>query len=423
MGRDTNARWMPTWNVSGAWNVHEENWFGKLSPLSRLTLRASYSLTGTPPDASYSNSTAIIKASNPFRLFAEDQEPQFEIYELANANLTYEKKNELNLGFDASLWNNRLGITFDFYTRKNFDEIGPMVTAGTGGQIIRAANVAEMNSNGVELSLSSVNLKNKHFSWTTSFIYAYANTEITKLFNQGNVMSLVSGSGFAKRGYPARSLFSIPFIGLNDEGIPMVLNEKGMVTTDDINFQERTLTDFLKYEGPTDPLHTGSVGNVFTYRGFRLNVFVTYAFGNVVRLDPKFRARYNDLVSMTNDFKNRWTKPGEETQTNVPGIISKAQYMANTNLRLGYNAYNYTSLRIAKGDFIRLKEVSLGYDLPAQWFQKAMVKNMSLKLQATNLFLLYADKRLNGQDPEFYNVGGVASPMPKQFTLTIKLGL
>ena len=236
-------------------------------------------------------------------------------------------------------------------------------------------------------------------------------------------MSLVSGSGFAKRGYPARSLFSIPFVGLNDEGMPLVLNEKGMITTDDINFQERTLTDFLKYEGPTDPLHTGSIGNMFTYRGFRLNVFVTYAFGNVVRLDPKFRARYNDLVSMTNAFKNRWTKSGEEDRTNVPGIISMAQYMANTNLRLGYNAYNYTDVRIAKGDFIRLKEVSLGYDLPAQWFQKAMVKNVSLKLQATNLFLLYADKRLNGQDPEFYNVGGVASPMPKQFTLTIKLGL
>lgn len=80
MGRDSNARWMPTWNVSGAWNMHEEEWFNRLSPLSRLTLRASYSLTGTPPDASYANSTAIIKASNPFRLFAEDQEPQLEIY-------------------------------------------------------------------------------------------------------------------------------------------------------------------------------------------------------------------------------------------------------------------------------------------------------------------------------------------------------
>ena len=423
MGRDTNARWMPTWNMSGAWNVHEENWFGKLAPLSRLTLRASYSLTGTPPDASYSNSTAIIKASTPFRLFAEDQEPQLAIDELANANLTYEKKNELNLGFDASLWNNRLGITFDFYTRKNFDEIGPMVTPGIGGQILRAANVAEMSSNGVELSLSSVNMKNKYFSWTTSFIYAYANTEITKLFNQGNVMDLVSGNGFAKRGYPARALFSIPFVGLNNEGVPLVLNEKGVVSADDFNFQERTLTDFLQYEGPTDPRFTGSLGNMFTYRGFRLNVFLTYAFGNVVRLTPKFRARYNDLNSMTNVFKNRWTKPGEELQTNVPGIISKDQYMANTNIRYGYNAYNYTNVRIAKGDFIRLKEISLAYDLPAQWLQHAVVKNISLKLQATNLFLLYADKRLNGQDPEFYNVGGVASPMPRQFTLTLKLGL
>ena len=75
----------------------------------------------------------------------------------------------------------------------------------------------------------------------------------------------------------ARALFSIPFMGLNSDGMPMVLNEKGQVTTDDINFQERTKTDFLKYEGPTDPPHTGSLGNMFTYRGFRLNVFFTYA--------------------------------------------------------------------------------------------------------------------------------------------------
>ena len=126
---------------------------------------------------------------------------------------------------------------------------------------------------------------------------------------------------------------------------------------------------------------------------------------------------------MTNAFKNRWMAPGEEKETDVPGILSKSQYMANTNVRLGYNAYNYSDARIAKGDFIRLKEISLGYDFPAQMFQSSIIKNVSLKLQATNLFLLYADKRLNGQDPEFYNVGGVASPMPKQFTLTVKLGL
>ena len=126
---------------------------------------------------------------------------------------------------------------------------------------------------------------------------------------------------------------------------------------------------------------------------------------------------------MTNDFKNRWMEPGDEAVTNVPGILSKSQYMANTNVRMGYNAYNYSDVRIAKGDFIRMKEISLGYNLPAQWFKNSVIQNLSLKLQATNLFLLYADKRLNGQDPEFYNVGGVASPMPKQFTLTVKVGL
>ena len=89
-----------------------------------------------------------------------------------------------------------------------------MVTAGLGGEIIRAANVAEMNSNGLELSISSVNIKKKNFSWTTSFIYSYATTEITKLFNQGNVMSLVSGNGFAKKGLSCSCLVLNPIHGL-----------------------------------------------------------------------------------------------------------------------------------------------------------------------------------------------------------------
>ena len=70
-----------------------------------------------------------------------------------------------------------------------------------------------------------------------------------------------------------------------------------------------------------------------------------------------------------------------------------------------------------------MKEISLAYDLPKKWVNAVKMNSMSLKLQATNLFLLYADKKLNGQDPEFFNTGGVAVPVPKQFTLTLKLGL
>ena len=217
-----------------------------------------------------------------------------------------------------------------------------------------------------------------------------------------------------------RALFSVPFMGLNEDGMPTFLNEAGEVTVYDINLQERENLDYLKYEGPTDPTVQGSFGNIFKYKGFTFNVFITYSFGNVVRLDPVFRGSYSDLSSMTKEFKNRWMAPGDENITNIPVILSYGQLQADRELSRAYNVYNYSDVRIAKGDFIRMKEMSLGYDFPKSWI--GPLTNLSLKLQATNLFLIYADKKLNGQDPEFFRSGGVSAPVPKQFTLTLKAG-
>ena len=149
---------------------------------------------------------------------------------------------------------------------------------------------------------------------------------------------------------------------------------------------------------------------------------MTYSFGNVVRLDPAFYASYSDLAAMPKEFKNRWTIAGDENYTNIPAIADLRQLQSDSNLSYAYNAYNLSSARVAKGDFIRLKEVSLAYDFPKKWIDKLKMSALSLKFQATNLCLLYADKKLNGQDPEFYNTGGVATPMPKQFTLTLRIG-
>ena len=152
-------------------------------------------------------------------------------------------------------------------------------------------------------------------------------------------------------------------------------------------------------------------------------MFVTYSFGNVVRLDPVFSNRYDDLDSTPREFINRWVVPGDEERTTIPVIASLMQNKNDTSLSYAYNAYNYSSERIAKGDFIRMKEISVAYDFPKTITNPLRINNMSLKLQATNLFLIYADKKLNGQDPEFFNPGGVALPMAKQFTLTLRVGL
>lgn len=424
LGKSRSSRWLPTWNVSAAWNMHEEKFFEKLQPaLSNFTLKASYSLTADRGPASVTNSRVVIQSYNPWRPFASVNESGLEIYDLENSELTYEKKHELNIGAEIGFLNNRINLSADWYKRDNYDLIGIINTMGIGGQISKYANVASMKSHGVEFTLSTRNIVSKNFKWNTDFIFSKTKNEVTDLESNARVIDMITGTGFTMAGYPVRSLFSMDFQGLNEEGLPTFINEKGELTISDIDFQERDNKDHLVYEGPTDPTITGSLGNIFSYKNLKLNVFMTYSFGNVIRMDPVFSYKYSDLDAMPKEFKNRWTVAGDEKITNIPVIADSRQNSNDNYLRYAYNAYNYSTARIAKGDFIRLKEVSLSYDFPKRWLKPFKVSDFSLKLQATNLFLIYADKKLNGQDPEFFNTGGVAAPVPKQFTLTVRLGI
>ncbi len=427
LGKSRSARWLPTWNVSGTWNIHEEPFFKKIEPaVSHLALRLSYSLTADRGPSNVTNSYVVISSQNPWRPFASVKETQLYISQLANSDLTYEKKHEFNIGLDAGFLNNRINLNVDAYTRRNYDLIGLASTAGVGGELNKYGNIATMKSSGVEFSLSTTNIKTQDFTWTSSLIYSHTKNEVTSLKTTTRAYELVTGSGFAMEGYPVRGLFSFQYAGLSEDGIPQVVNTDGEVTTTNINFQEYDndkLRKNLVYSGNVDPTDVGSFGNIFKYKNLTLNVFITYSFGNVVRLDPVYSNKYDDLTAMPKEFNNRWVVPGDETKTNVPVIASKLQNNNNSQLSYAYSAYNYSTERIAKGDFIRMKEISIGYEFPKSITNALKVNNLSLKLQGTNLFLLYADKKLNGQDPEFFNTGGVAVPMAKQFTLTLKLGL
>jgi tonB-dependent receptor, plug len=115
--------------------------------------------------------------------------------------------------------------------------------------------------------------------------------------------------------------------------------------------------------------------------------------------------------------------PGDEHRTNIPAVASEYQNFYNVNLGQAYNAYNYSDVRIGRGDFIRLKEISLSYDFDNQIVKQMKLKRLGLKLQATNLFLIYADKKLNGADPERLALGSSYIPTPKQITFSLRVGL
>ncbi len=432
MGKTDQSRWLPTWNVSAAWNIYDEPFFQNMGlfqkgTLSYAKLRLSYSLTGESGPAGYANAEALYYPTRPWRQEIDAMEMGLYLSGLGNSELTYEKKHEFDLGVDLGFLYNRINLVFDWYFRNNFDLIGLIRTQGVGGATTKYGNVAEMKSHGVEFTLSSRNIEPRSaggFAWSTDLTFSYAVTEISKLQSRSRVIDLVRGSGFPLEGYPHRAIFSIPYEGLDSHGLPLVTDENGQISNIGVNFQEYEKLGFLKYEGPVDPTFTGGFGNNFDFKGFHLMVFMTYAFGNKLRLDEVFRSSYSDLTSFTKDFKNRWVLPGDELVDGVvPAIASRRQVYSNYELSMAYNAYNYSTARVADGGFIRLKEVSLTYDIPRSVISHLRLNTASIKFAATNICLLYADKKLNGQDPEFFNSGGVASPNPKQFTLTLRLGM
>ena len=413
-------RWMPTWNVAFSWNVFKEKFFPKLAPISNLSFKASFGVASETP--AVNNSLVRILGNIPWRSNDRTRETALRVSDVANHDLTYEKKQELNLGVQVGFFKNRINLAADWYTRNNYDLIGRVPTQGLSGNILRMGNVASMHSYGVDLSLETQNIKTKNFSWTTTFIYAKNENRITELYVDASINDMVNGSGFSKQGYPVGSIFSIPFRGLNSDGLPTFSDPNGNTTIDGIRFDERNNLGFLQYSGTTKPTDVGSIGNLFKYKGLSFNVLVTYSFGNVMRLPTSFKAVYdNDALALPKEFTNRWMQPGDEHRTNIPVIASSYQQSEMPTLPYAYTAYNYSDVRIAKGDFIRLKEISIGYDFDKEVLRSLKVRRLGVKLQASNLFLLYADKKLNGADPEFSG-STTFIPNPKQVIFSLRVG-
>ncbi|GBU07763.1 SusC/RagA family TonB-linked outer membrane protein [Bacteroidales bacterium] len=421
LGMGAKDKWLPTWNVSAAWNAKEETFLADNTTISQLQFRTTYGLNAKPVP-SVANALLILRNDVTYRP-SEDKESSTYISSLQNDELTWEKQYEFNIGFDLGLWRNRISISADAYTRDVFDNIASVKTSGLGGQFYKWANYADMRTSGFEFSLAGLVFDISGVKWNSNLTFAYFDNKITSLNTSPSVFDLVNSQGGPLLDRPARGLYSFQFAGLSRDGFPQVINEDGEVTIGNVYFQERTKMGHLVYEGPIDAPYQGGWSNNFTYGNWGLSTFLTYQFGNVVRLDPAFSSTFSDLDVMTKEFNNRWTLPGDEAITNIPVIPSLSQSRLISGLNVAYNAYNYSTERVAKGDYIRLKEIFVTYKVPSKLVSHFHLSRLDLKFAATNIGLLYSDKKLNGQDPEFLRSGGVSMPNPRQFTLSLKVGL
>ncbi len=418
-GKSARARWLPTYTVAGSWNFDRENFMKKLPWISMGRIRASYGLSADTGPAT--NTAALFQSIITRRPYADEKESAIQLSSLENTELTWEKLYSGNVGLDLGVLGNRVNLTVDGYVRNSFDLIDQIKTSGIGGQIYKVANYADMQSYGVDFSLDGVISKTKDWDWRARVTVGYSNTLITSVDNDPGIFDLVKAEGANVKGRPVRSLFSIDYSALQPtSGIPLFINENGEVSSN-VYLQDQNVK-YLRYEGPVDPPITGGLNNTFIYKDFTLNVFFTYQYGNKIRLNSLYKGGFSDLDAMPKEFLDRWVMSGEESITNNPAISDQIfiQSLAGT---YPYNAFNYSTERVAKGDFVRLKSVSLAYKVPLAAVKRAGLTAASIQVSSINPWLVYADKKLKGQDPEFFNSGGVAQPIQKQFTVALKVTL
>jgi len=417
LGESRGARYLPSWNASGAWNIHAESFMEDVEFVNRLKLKSSYGFNGIMGPGT---SAALTMYSGQY-LRPTDQETYIYIAALENQDLTWEKMYELNVGLEFAFSQNKISGEIGYYNRNSVDLIDNVTTPGVGGSQIKLGNVGDMRSSGYELMINTTNIQNENFTWTTNLNLNYHTSEITSLENFASIGEAVSNLGTAMKGYSQRSLFSVKFAGLDSKGIPTFYGRDNEIVYN-LNLQDReNITDVLKHEGSLAPKSYGGLTNNFKYKNFSLNVGLVYKWGNVIRLDDAFQPYYTDYDSFSKELTNRWMVPGDENITNIPAILDKRTYK-EMNGKNAYTLYNKSTERVAKGDFIRLKDVSLKYNLSQPVLKKLSLKKASLSLQASNLWLIYSDSKLNGIDPEFYSSGGVSMPVSRMYTFTLNLG-
>ncbi|TDS13971.1 SusC/RagA family TonB-linked outer membrane protein [Sphingobacterium paludis] len=428
MGKSKVARWLPTWNLSGKWNIDQEEFFNSdNSILTAASIRGTYGLVASLGNAN--NSAAVFYNQITYRPYEDEKETAIRLSSLENSELTWEKLYELNIGTDLQLFN-KVDLTVDWYKRDIFDLIGSIRTSGIGGQFIKTANYGKMKAHGLEFTVAGTPISSSAgFRWRTQFNFGYNKNEVTELEVNSNIWTMVRAEGAAREGYSQRGLFSVKFDGLDPNyGYPTYVGTAGVKDT--YIYLQSDDVDYLTYHGPVDPTFTGGFYNNFSYKNFTLSTLFTFAAGNYVRLQPTYAASYNDQIALSKDMVNRWLIPGDENYTTIPALldaftIDNRVYQANgstVSAVYPYNAYNYSDQRVAKGDFIRLKNVSLAYQLPKKVTDRLQLSSAQISVVGNNIALLYSDKKLNGADPEFFNNGGVAMPIPRQYTLSLKVG-
>jgi TonB-linked SusC/RagA family outer membrane protein len=429
-GSDPKYRWLPTYSFALKWNLVNEPFMKKYkSWVDDLAFRGSYGIQG---NINVDNSPYLIVTTG-----GRDAVlglPISYIRRLPNPDLRWEKTYSWDAAIDFSFLKGRIRGGLDLYGKRTKDLIMTMEVASSNGTGSLYYNAGKMTNKGYEGFINVGLYKDKDWDWRFGVNFSHNINKITyanpeKLSDYNVINQMLSGS-LAVKGAPIGSLYSFRYAGLNqDNGYPMSYTKDGKKV-----IEGNWLNMELVRSGSIFPKLTGGFDTEIRYQQLSLGLNFTYSFGSVARLPNYYESgSYIDpLTNLSTDWLKCWKKSGDDTVYPVPynyealnnyfATETGAQYYGYDKNVSGarhiypYTLYNYSDIRVAKADFLKLKMVSLSYRFKSEWLQTLHLSNLMLRAQVTNLFTI-ANKKWNGLDPETRT--GI--PMVRTYSMSVNV--
>ena len=409
-----------------AWRVSEEGFLEDIDFLSNLKMRFSYGLTGNNRVGDFAYLPSLnLPLDTKYSFNNESPSNGIIPTEMGNENLKWETTSQIDLGVDLGLFDNRIDLTVDLYKKITSDLLLYADLPYISGFTNVFNNIGKISNTGLEITLNTINIKSKNFTWETGFNISFNKNTILELVSDKMLSNIQWDNSFnnsplyiAQIGGPAAQFYGYIFDGvyqfadfdLNESGkyvlkndIPTNGNVRETIQPGDIRYKDIVGDDLIVNAddrtiiGNPFPIHIGGFSNNLKYKNFSLGVFFQWSYGNDVYNANRIVFEGNELsrigLNQYSTYINRWSSE------NPSNILHRAG---------GHGPKGaYSSRVIEDGSYLRLKTLSLSYSLPDKLIKRMAFKDISINVSAQNVFTW---TNYTGMDPEVSVRNSILTP-------------
>lgn len=418
-GVKTNQKGTPLWSLGGSWNLGEEAFFD-IPAISYLRLRGTYGVSGNVnknvthyPTMRYTSTDSYTNL-----IYARLLSP-------GNPSLRWEKVNSLNMAIDFEAFARRLKGNVDFFIKDGSDLIGNDFMPPSTGLVNYKINYANIRTTGWDFQFNWENIRPKKegdFAWSNMILMSLVKNKITHFNTKATdlITNYIKNAGSQNSAYRAAPLlgksrdvvYALPWHGLDDAGMP-ILYQDGERTVAYQNYYNNLTIEDLVVAGVSVPPFYGSFQNVLSWKGFQLDMLLTWKWNYVFSRTSMMpgEERITIAPGFHVDYFQRWQKSGDEQWTNVPADL------AGYSVPIA-NIYANSQYLMTKGDHIRLQDIRFSYSIPSAIATRIKLNNLDVFVYGRELGILWRGNRF-GIDPDMPYAN---YPNQRTFSFGLNLG-